>query len=136
MLFAPYAISLFRLRHAIRLSIQKRLPEAPRNMSSQIQNASSAMSNVKVVTTKDGEEFAEVQEGLAKILIPAPAKETTQKGAKAIEEQQKVFYNPIQQFNRDLTVLAIKAYGEGVVAQRQAVMAKRTKRKQIGRAHV
>ncbi|RYP62215.1 hypothetical protein DL769_007404 [Monosporascus sp. CRB-8-3] len=98
-------------------------------MSSQIQNASSAPSNVRVVTTKDGEEFAEVQEGLAKILIPPPAKETTQKGAKAVEEQQKVFYNPIQQFNRDLTVLAIKAYGEGVVAQKQAAMAKRTKRK-------
>ncbi|ETS82350.1 hypothetical protein PFICI_04226 [Pestalotiopsis fici W106-1] len=69
--------------------------------------------------TVNGEEFLEVKEGLGRILNPV-AKSDGSKDAPTEEEQQKVFYNPIQQFNRDLTVLAIKAYGEEVVAKRRA----------------
>ncbi|KAK7757717.1 RNA methyltransferase tRNA(m5U54)methyltransferase [Diatrype stigma] len=98
-------------------------------MASKPQNGDSAASQAKIVTTKDGKEMSEVQEGLARILIPPPAKDTVQKGARAVEEQQQVFYNPIQQFNRDLTVLAIKAYGEETVARKQSSMLKRVKRK-------
>lgn len=115
--------------HVNRLCIKKQLSQALRSMSSKPQNDASVASQAKIVTTKDGKEMSEVQEGLAKILIPAPAKDTVQKGAKAVEEQQQVFYNPIQQFNRDLTVLAIKAYGEETVARRQTSMLKRVKRK-------
>ncbi|CRK11740.1 hypothetical protein BN1723_009492, partial [Verticillium longisporum] len=46
--------------------------------------------------TYDGKEYDVIQEGMARIL-----------------------YNPIQQFNRDLSVLAIKAYGEEVIANRK-----------------
>lgn len=43
------------------------------------------------------QEFNTVQEGKATILTP---------------KQDEVFYNPIQQFNRDLSIMAIKAYDE------------------------
>ena len=56
----------------------------------------------------DGAEYVTVQEGKAVILVP---------------EEEKVFYNPIQQFNRDLSVMAIKAwsqlYSESKIGQRE-----------------
>ena len=52
-------------------------------------------------------------------------------------QPQNVFYNPIQQFNRDLSVLAIKAFGEDLCARRREKhdkekdrQAERTKRKE------
>lgn len=60
----------------------------------------------------EGKEYTTVKEGLAYILIPASASKTPQTTPKGNNEPQSVFYNPIQQFNRDLSVLAIKAYGE------------------------
>ncbi|CAI4210613.1 unnamed protein product [Parascedosporium putredinis] len=47
-----------------------------------------------------GKKYSVVQEGLASILVPAQAKSDTTKSA---AEHQQVFYNPIQQFNRDLS---------------------------------
>ncbi|KAF2231667.1 N2,N2-dimethylguanosine tRNA methyltransferase, partial [Viridothelium virens] len=44
-----------------------------------------------------------IKEGSASILVP--------------EGPQDVFYNPIQQFNRDLSVLAIRAFGEDRIAR-------------------
>lgn len=124
-----HTIRRLRPRHVNRSLIPKQLSQALRSMSTKPQDGALATSQGKIVTTKDGKELVEVQEGFARILIPPPAKDTVQKGAKAVEEQQQVFYNPIQQFNRDLTVLAIKAYGEEVVARKQATMSKRVKRK-------
>jgi len=60
----------------------------------------------------EGTEYTTVKEGLAYILIPASASTAPQTTPKGNNETQSVFYNPIQQFNRDLSVLAIKAYGE------------------------
>lgn len=64
-------------------------------------------------------EYNVIKEGLAHILNP-PTQEAASKGTKkdlkADEESQSVFYNPIQQFNRDLSVLAIRAYGESLLA--------------------
>ncbi|AEO60641.1 hypothetical protein MYCTH_2310074 [Thermothelomyces thermophilus ATCC 42464] len=57
--------------------------------------------------------YTTVKEGLAHILIPEDS-------AKPGQSVQEVFYNPIQQFNRDLTVLAMKAYGKERIAQKQA----------------
>lgn len=60
-------------------------------------------------------EYHVIREGRAHILNP-PAQQAASKGnrkdLKADEETQSVFYNPIQQFNRDLSVLAIRAYAE------------------------
>lgn len=70
----------------------------------------------------DGKEYRAVKEGLA-FILNAPAEAAASKGTKkdlrATDEAQSVFYNPIQQFNRDLSVLAIKAYGEHVLASKK-----------------
>ncbi|KAK8119515.1 N2-N2-dimethylguanosine tRNA methyltransferase [Apiospora kogelbergensis] len=87
-------------------------------VSKKAEAATAAIDKTRVV--HDGQEYTEVKEGLGRILIPVTANATTtEKDAQAEEERQKVFYNPIQQFNRDLTVLAIKAYGEEIAAKRQ-----------------
>ena len=63
-----------------------------------------------------------MKEGLAYILTP-PTQDTTPKvkpkDSKDAEDAQSVFYNPIQQFNRDLSVLAIRAYREHLQASRK-----------------
>ncbi|KAG4221709.1 hypothetical protein PC116_g29815 [Phytophthora cactorum] len=93
-------------------------------MASETKNDSVAATTDIQVITKDGQEFTEVKEGLARILVPFSAKDIADKKSN-VEEQQKVFYNPIQQFNRDLTVLAIKAYAEDAFAKRRAGNAER-----------
>lgn len=68
----------------------------------------------KLVQYRD-KEYNVIREGCAHILNPpaqAAASKGTKKDLKADEESQSVFYNPIQQFNRDLSVLAIRAYAE------------------------
>jgi len=70
-----------------------------------------------------GRTYTTVKEGLAYILIPPNQPQSTDPKKKHSKEddnqKQSVFYNPIQQFNRDLSVLAIKAYGEDVVQVRK-----------------
>lgn len=81
----------------------------------------------------DGKEYHAVKEGNAFILNPpsqAAASTGTRRNLKAEDESQSVFYNPIQQFNRDLSVLAIKAYGENVLASKK----RRAERRQRGGA--
>ncbi|KAL2108960.1 hypothetical protein VUR80DRAFT_3156 [Thermomyces stellatus] len=73
--------------------------------------------------TYNGKEYSVVREGLASILIPP---------TKTKEEPQQVFYNPIQQFNRDLSVLAIKAFGEERAAAVQGKSGKKRKRESVG----
>ncbi|KAI9851561.1 MAG: RNA methyltransferase tRNA(m5U54)methyltransferase [Thelocarpon superellum] len=64
--------------------------------------------------THGGKEYHTVQEGAAFILIPKDSNSATED-----EAAQSVFYNPIQRFNRDLTVLAIKAYGQALLASQR-----------------
>ena len=59
------------------------------------------------LTTYDGREHEVIKEGLAEILS---SQSTAQNGSAG--KSQTVFYNPIQQFNRDLSVLAIRAFAE------------------------
>ncbi|MCJ1365371.1 RNA methyltransferase tRNA(m5U54)methyltransferase [Acarospora aff. strigata] len=70
--------------------------------------------------THNGTEYDAVKEGLAYILRPkaAPPAADAKEGSKVDSESQTVFYNPIQQFNRDLSVLAIRAYGEALIAEK------------------
>ncbi|KAI9721039.1 MAG: hypothetical protein M1812_002520 [Candelaria pacifica] len=69
----------------------------------------------------NGKEYTTVKEGLAYILVPkgAPSSTDPKKAKTGGLQAQSVFYNPIQQFNRDLSVLAIRAYGEEIVAERR-----------------
>ncbi|KAJ5975178.1 tRNA (guanine(26)-N(2))-dimethyltransferase [Penicillium waksmanii] len=65
-----------------------------------------------------GAEYNVIKEGLAHILNPPSqeaASKATRRDLKTEDESQSVFYNPIQQFNRDLSVLAIRAFSEHVV---------------------
>ena len=57
-----------------------------------------------------------IKEGLASILVAEREEKPPQSGsAKGVSEDQLVFYNPIQQFNRDLTVLVIKTFGDEAI---------------------
>jgi tRNA (guanine26-N2/guanine27-N2)-dimethyltransferase len=62
----------------------------------------------------NGKCYTTVKEGLAFILLPKDQQApTTRKQPEADGMAgQSVFYNPIQQYNRDLSVLAIRAFGE------------------------
>lgn len=64
--------------------------------------------------TYNGKAYNKVREGLADILNPKP----TQKDEKG-PGKQSVFYNPIQQFNRDLSVLAIRVFAEDLALIRR-----------------
>lgn len=83
------------------LSPTKDRPEAPKK--------SSAPDEV----TYNGIPYQIVREGLAEILTPQIQKES-------LSKTQTVFYNPIQQFNRDLSVLAIRAFGDDLAVIRKA----------------
>ncbi|KAJ5469419.1 tRNA (guanine(26)-N(2))-dimethyltransferase [Penicillium diatomitis] len=82
-----------------------------------------------------GVEYNVIKEGLAHILNPA-AQEAASKGTRRDlsdkDESQSVFYNPIQQFNRDLSVLAIRAYSEHVADVRRQKADQKSKRRSAG----
>lgn len=67
-----------------------------------------------------GKSYTTIQEGGAYILVPETETDNKKDSANAnAGPVRTVFYNPIQQFNRDLTVLAISAYGEELVEARK-----------------
>lgn len=74
------------------------------------------------IVTYGDKEYEVLKEGLAEILNP---KDDSQAGNTA--KGQAVFYNPIQQFNRDLSVLAIRAFGEDLAAIRKSRAGKKLK---------
>ncbi|KAL8688700.1 MAG: hypothetical protein Q9218_005458 [Villophora microphyllina] len=73
--------------------------------------------------THRGIYYNKVTEGLADILSPQSTH--PQKGS---NKQQSVFYNPIQQFNRDLSVLAVRVFAEDLAKIRRARHERRLQR--------
>ena len=67
--------------------------------------------------TYNGKLYRIAKEGTAEILELQPPKDTAPGKA---SNAQTVFYNPIQQYNRDLSVLAIKAFSDDVTDVRRA----------------
>ncbi|KAK6412561.1 RNA methyltransferase tRNA(m5U54)methyltransferase, partial [Oleoguttula sp. CCFEE 5521] len=68
----------------------------------------------------EGKTYRTIREGKAYILVPPKAwTGIDPKAAAKDSESQKVFYNPIQQFNRDLSVLAIRAFGRDLCERRR-----------------
>nr|OQO25889.1 hypothetical protein B0A51_06154 [Rachicladosporium sp. CCFEE 5018] len=68
----------------------------------------------------EGKTYRTIREGKAYILVPPKARtEIDPKAAAKDSESQKVFYNPIQQFNRDLSVLALRAFGRDLCERRR-----------------
>jgi tRNA (guanine26-N2/guanine27-N2)-dimethyltransferase len=67
----------------------------------------------------DGKEYTTIKEGLAHILVPHGVPTSTDpRLSKEETQKQQVFYNPIQQFNRDLSVLAIKTFGQDSIQRK------------------
>ena len=60
------------------------------------------------------------REGLAEILNPQGEDQGDDVKEQEELKPQTVFYNPIQQFNRDLSVLAIRVFGDDLAAIRRA----------------
>lgn len=88
----------------------------------------------------DGKPYRTIKEGLAYILVPKVDQNATrEKGRFIVEEKQSIFYNPIQQFNRDLTVLAIKAHGKQIIEKkierRAKPMGRKRKRNENGESN-
>ena len=88
----------------------------------------------------DGREYRSVREGLASVLAPFKEGDAHQASSKKPrnndEGEQAVFYNPIQQFNRDLSVLAILVYGEGAVLQKQGRFQKKSQNLKRRKEHI
>ncbi|MCJ1251929.1 RNA methyltransferase tRNA(m5U54)methyltransferase [Trapelia coarctata] len=80
------------------------------------------------LTTYDGKDYEVVQEGLARILNLRRSVKSAGKGKSRDggTPQQAVFYNPIQQFNRDLSVLVIRIFAEDLAKIRKARRERRT----------
>lgn len=80
-----------------------------------------------------GKDYTTIKEGLAHILVPHGVPTSTDpKMSKEETQRQQVFYNPIQQFNRDLSVLAIKTFGQDLIyqkTQKHAQLQEKTKRR-------
>jgi tRNA (guanine26-N2/guanine27-N2)-dimethyltransferase len=67
----------------------------------------------------EGKDYTTIKEGLAHILVPHGVPTSTDpKMSKEETQRQQVFYNPIQQFNRDLSVLAIKTFGQDIIQRK------------------
>ncbi len=87
-------------------------------------SASTSTIPIPEPVTIDGTQYRPIREGLASILAPyrettsEPANTKIKKPKNNDEGDQAVFYNPIQQFNRDLSVLAILTYGEAALAEK------------------
>jgi tRNA (guanine26-N2/guanine27-N2)-dimethyltransferase len=63
-------------------------------------------------------EYEKIVEGKAEILFP---------------KDDQVFYNPVQQFNRDMSIAAIKAWSRIFLKEKKERFEKRNQRKQKGK---
>ena len=79
---------------------------------------SDSSANTLTEITYNGKLYRTAKEGTAEILELQLPKDTAL--WKPSSSAQTVFYNPIQQYNRDLSVLAIKAFGDDLAAVRRA----------------
>lgn len=97
--------------------------------SQNCQNGQNGRQDDNVTVGPDGKRYRTAREGLARIYVPLSDGDKTRQnggGGPAVEDHpQQVFYNPIQQFNRDLSVLAIKAYGQAKMEERAERFAKK-----------
>ncbi|KAF2871978.1 S-adenosyl-L-methionine-dependent methyltransferase [Massariosphaeria phaeospora] len=81
------------------------------------------------IVNHEGKPYTTIMEGLAYILVPLGIPTSTNPNmSKEDTQRQQVFYNPIQQFNRDLSVLAIKTFGEDLVQRKHEKHAQQKKK--------
>ncbi|KAH6616405.1 N2,N2-dimethylguanosine tRNA methyltransferase-domain-containing protein [Boeremia exigua] len=102
-------------------------PDAP--MADAQAKTIDATPHVGQTISHEGKEYTTIKEGLAHILVPHDTPTSTDpRMSKEDTQKQQVFYNPIQQFNRDLSVLAIKTFGLDSVQRKQDRHAKQLKK--------
>lgn len=89
------------------------------NMDSTLQEVAGEPISTSSVTY-NGISYTIVREGLAEILNPQGEEQEDDVKDQEELKPQTVFYNPIQQFNRDLSVLAIRVFGDDWAAIRRA----------------
>jgi len=91
-------------------------------------------------STHAGGKYTTIKEGLAYILVPKNSQTSVDPKSKSSgdSQPQSVFYNPIQQFNRDLSVLAIRAYGEDLIGVKtaKAEKARARRRRKVNKAQL
>jgi len=85
-----------------------------------------------LVTLEDGVECTAVREGLATVLFPKTVAKKDKSG-NDVKAEGQVFYNPIQQFNRDLSVLAIRTFGEVFLKEKKGKKAGKKQGSEDGR---
>ena len=110
------------------ITIVRKFSAPPLTMSADPLPGITATPAVDQHISHNDKEYTTVKEGLAYILIPAEASKVPQTAPQGGSQAQSVFYNPIQQFNRDLSVLAIKAYGEDVIVRKRLLLEKENQR--------
>ena len=76
--------------------------------------------------------YTTIREGRAYILIPPNAPRLLDPKTHKDEPAQSVFYNPIQQYNRDLSVLAIRAWGEDWLVRNEGKAGRRREKRRRG----
>ena len=127
---AAQSVNANNLRYQVKLD--QRAFRHSHTMSSK-PDASEITDSAGQLVQYGGKEYRVIKEGRAYILKPpaeTAATQATRRDLKPEDEDQTVFYNPIQQFNRDLTVLAIRVYGEHVIATNKQAHEKRKRRAQ------
>ena len=94
-----------------------------RNMGSMLPSGSADLPSDLVVVS-NGKQYKVAKEGAAEILdLWRTGDAASSKGS---SNSQSVFYNPVQQYNRDLSVLAIRAFGDDLAAVRKVRWKKRS----------
>lgn len=78
-----------------------------------------------------GKKYKTVREGRGYILIPpdAPLETDPKANKNGTIQASSIFYNPIQQYNRDLSVLAIRAFGEDYLASKRKELERKEARR-------
>ncbi|KAL5335668.1 N2,N2-dimethylguanosine tRNA methyltransferase [Aspergillus crustosus] len=124
------------LRFSLPVNAQFLNPRNARSQSTFLRMATPPVADVAgQLVQHSGKEYRVIKEGRAYILKPpaeTAATQATRRNLQPDDESQSVFYNPIQQFNRDLTVLALRVYGEHVIASRKDKNRQQNRRAQRG----
>lgn len=123
----PSFQSPYSVRHTIRTMVSDTMTSRD-TMNIDAKNIDDAPAPGQTVEWQ-GKSYTTIQEGRAYILVPKTETDNKKESVNAnAGPVRTVFYNPIQQFNRDLTVLAISAYGEELVEARKKKFEVRAKK--------
>lgn len=115
-----YSSALISLSNGFVIRRQTFVTASPRSLMMNLARQDVAGESISTNSaTYNGISYTIVREGLAEILNPQGEEQGDHVKEHEELKPQTVFYNPIQQFNRDLSVLAIRAFGDDLAAIRR-----------------